>query len=87
MAVHVEAAGPPAAAGDNWYARSPEQVAADPGIDPAIGLSPARAAELLAANGPNALPEEKPKPGWLRFLAEYRSYTQIILVAAAVVSC
>ena len=27
-----------------------------------------RAAELLAQNGPNALPEEKPKPGWLRFL-------------------
>jgi len=86
MAVHVEAAGPPAAAGGSWYARSPEQVAADLGIDPAIGLSPARAAELLAANGPNALPEEKPKPGWLRFLAEYRSYMQIILVAAAVVS-
>jgi len=35
---------------------------------------------------PNTLPEEKPKPGWLRFVAEYRSYMQIILVAAAVVS-
>src|SRR5262249_37514617 len=31
-------------------------------------------------------PEEKPKPGWRRFLGEYRSYMQIILVAAAVVS-
>ena len=51
-----------------------------------MGLSDARAAELLSANGPNALPEEKPKPGWLRFLGEYRSYMQIILVAAAVVS-
>ena len=27
-----------------------------------------------------------PRPGWLRFLDEYRSYMQIILVAAAVVS-
>ncbi len=55
MAVEVGTAGRPAAAGDGWYARSPEQVAADLGVDPAIGLSPARAAELLTANGPNAL--------------------------------
>ena len=69
-----------------WYARSPDEVAAQFGVDPATGLSAARAAELLASVGPNALPEEKPKPGWLRFLEEYRSYMQIILVAAAVVS-
>jgi len=86
MAMHVEAAGPPPAPGDDWYARPPEQVGVDLGVDPAVGLPAARAAQLLTANGPNALPEEKPKPGWLRFLAEYRSYMQIILVAAAVVS-
>ena len=56
------------------------------GVDPAVGLSAATAAERLRANGPNALPEERPKPGWLRFVEEYRSYMQIILVAAAVVS-
>src|SRR5262249_41384973 len=67
-------------------ARSPDEVAAVLEVDPAVGLTAARAAELLAANGPNALPEEKPKPGWRRFLGEYRSYMQIILVAAAVVS-
>jgi Ca2+-transporting ATPase len=55
-------------------------------VDPATGLTAARAAELLASNGPNALPEEKPKPGWRRFLDEYRSYMQNILIAAAVVS-
>src|SRR5262249_43384516 len=44
------------------------------------------AAELVAANGTNALPEEKPKPGWRRFLDQYRTYMQIILVVAAVVS-
>ena len=43
------------------------------------GLSAAKAAELLQKNGPNALPAEKPKPGWRRFLGEYRSYMQIIL--------
>lgn len=32
------------------------------------------------------MPEEEPKPGWLRFLDEYRSYMQIILIGAAVVS-
>src|SRR6266700_2015475 len=53
---------------------------------PGRGLSAAQAADLLAKNGPNSLPEEKPRPGWRRFLGEYRSYMQIILVAAAVVS-
>ncbi|QUQ64160.1 cation-translocating P-type ATPase [Kutzneria sp. CA-103260] len=69
-----------------WYARTAEETTAAFGVDPARGLSAARAAELLRANGPNALPEEKPRPGWLRFLEEYRSYMQIILVVAAVVS-
>ncbi|MER7578891.1 HAD-IC family P-type ATPase [Kitasatospora sp. NPDC097691] len=71
---------------DPWYARPPREVAAVLGVDPATGLTAARAAELLAAHGPNALPEEKPRPDWLRFLDQYRSYMQIILVAAAVVS-
>ena len=69
-----------------WYARTPEQAAADLGVDPAAGLTAAKAAELLQANGPNALPEEKPKPGWRRFLDQYRSYMQIILIVAAIVS-
>ncbi|MFF5012112.1 cation-translocating P-type ATPase [Streptomyces sp. NPDC001165] len=69
-----------------WYACSAEEVAAGFGVDPAVGLSSARAAELLRANGPNALPEEKPLPGWRRYLAQYRSYMQLVLVAAAVVS-
>jgi Ca2+-transporting ATPase len=86
MAVQADTRGQPATAGQNWYARSPEEVAADLSVEPATGLSAARAAELLAAHGPNALPEEKPKPGWRRFLEQYRAYMQIILIAAAVVS-
>jgi len=77
--------GRPVPAG-SWYARSPDAVAKAFSVDPDIGLSAARAAELLSANGPNALPEEKSKPGWQRFLDQYRSYMQIILVAAALVS-
>jgi Ca2+-transporting ATPase len=86
MAVQVEAAGQPTAADRPWYARPPDEVTAALHVDPAVGLTAAQAAELLSANGPNALPEEKPKPGWRRFLEEYRAYMQIILIAAAVVS-
>ncbi|HYA52772.1 MAG TPA: HAD-IC family P-type ATPase [Streptosporangiaceae bacterium] len=86
MAVQADAKGQPATAGRNWYARSTDEVATALGVDPAVGLTAARAAELLAANGPNALPEEKPKPGWRRFLEQYTTYMQIILVVAAVVS-
>jgi P-type Ca2+ transporter type 2C len=86
MAVQAGPMGQPATAGGNWYARSPDEVATNLGVDPAAGLPAARAAELLAANGPNALPEEKPKPGWRRFLDQYTSYMQIILIVAAIVS-
>ncbi|GAA3375613.1 cation-transporting P-type ATPase [Streptomyces sannanensis] len=75
---------PPSPAG--WYARSPQDVASAFGVDPAVGLSAARVAELLAAHGPNALPEEKPPAAWRRFLDQYRSYMQIVLVVAAAVS-
>jgi Ca2+-transporting ATPase len=86
MAVQADATGQPATTARNWYARSADEVTTALGVDPAVGLTAARAAELLAANGPNALPEEKPKPGWRRFLEQYRAYMQIILVVAAVVS-
>src|SRR6201986_5566754 len=75
-----------AAAGRGWYSRSPGEGAEALGVTVSAGLTAARAAELLSANGPNALPEEKPKPGWRRFLDQYRSYMQIILIAAVIVS-
>ena len=56
------------------------------GVDPASGLSAAKAAELLQKDGPNALPAEKGEPGWRRFLDQYRAYMQIILLIAAAVS-
>ena len=34
MAVHVDTTGPSTGASDSWYVRSPEQVAADLGVDP-----------------------------------------------------
>jgi P-type Ca2+ transporter type 2C len=86
MTLQAHLTGQSAVASQNWHARSPAEVTVALDVDPAVGLAAARAAELLAANGPKPLPEEKPKPGWRRFLEEYRSYMQIILVAATVVS-
>ncbi|MEV7617198.1 HAD-IC family P-type ATPase [Streptomyces sp. NPDC089799] len=87
MTVESDFTGGPAGPGEvGWYARTPEEVAAAFDVDPAAGLSAARAAELLSAHGPNALPEEARTPAWRRFLAQYRSYMQLVLVAAAVVS-
>jgi Ca2+-transporting ATPase len=86
MTVQARAAGTRTAGTVSWCARSPDEVATALDVDPAVGLSAARAASLLDRNGPNTLPAEKPKPGWRRFVAEYRSYMQLILVAAAVVS-
>jgi P-type Ca2+ transporter type 2C len=75
-----------ASAVERWYALSAEEVAARLGVDPAAGLSAGRAAELLARNGPNALPVEPPPSAVRRVLAEYTSYMQVILVGASVVS-
>ncbi|MFD7200444.1 cation-translocating P-type ATPase [Streptomyces sp. NPDC059893] len=88
MTVQPDSAGaqPRASQDDVWYARSPEEVATALGVDPVVGLAASRAAELRAAHGPNALPEETRAPAWHRFLAQYRSYMQIVLVAAATVS-
>ncbi|MGW6269396.1 cation-translocating P-type ATPase [Streptomyces sp. NPDC055060] len=69
-----------------WYARSARAVAGQLGVDPALGLDAARVAERRAADGPNVLPEERPTPGWRKFLGQFTSYMQMILVASAVVS-
>ncbi|GAA4853594.1 cation-translocating P-type ATPase [Pseudonocardia benzenivorans] len=69
-----------------WTALPKNEVAQLLGVHPGVGLSAATAAERLRDHGPNALPQEEPEPGWRRFLDEYRSYMQVILLAAAVVS-
>ncbi|MEU5634833.1 cation-transporting P-type ATPase [Streptomyces rishiriensis] len=47
------------AARSDWCGRSAQDVAAALGVDPAVGLPAAKAAELPAAHGPNPLPEEQ----------------------------
>ena len=77
--------GEPSADG-GWYSVPTEEVPGRLGVDPAAGLTAERAAELLERDGPNALPAEEAVPGWKRFLGQYTSYMQVILLAAAVVS-
>ncbi len=76
----------PSDGGEAWYGVSAEDIPARLGVDPAVGLSAQQAAELLERHGPNALPVESQVPGWRRFVAQYRSYMQVILLAAAIVS-
>ena len=77
----------PAAARDHrWYALEPPAVATAVGVDVETGLSAAEAAARLQRNGPNELPAEIPPSPLKRFLAQYTSYMQLILVGAAVVS-
>jgi P-type Ca2+ transporter type 2C len=76
----------PSATGRPWYTRDAESVGNDLGVDPAKGLASAEVTARLGRDGPNALPAEEPTPGWRRFLDEYRTYMQMILVGAAIVS-
>src|SRR6476661_2549745 len=66
-----------------WHALAADEVARRLSVDPVTGLTALTAAERLQRSGPNALPAEKTIPGWRRFLDEYRSYMQIILLIAA----
>jgi len=86
VALQTETSATPAAVESGWYASAPEEVARRFDVEPAVGLSSEQAAKLLGDNGPNALPEEQPPPGWRRFLDQYRAYMQLILSGAAVVS-
>jgi len=50
------------------------------------GLDRAEAQARLQKHGPNALPEKKGKPGWLRFLAHFNDVLIYVLLAAAVLT-
>ena len=69
-----------------WYALEPAAVASRLGVAPESGLSAGEAADRRKRDGPNALPAEKPPSVARRFLAQYTSYMQLILVGAAIVS-
>ncbi len=86
MATETHSAAGKAQTGDGWYRREPDDVVATLGVDPAVGLSSQRAVDLLEKGGPNALPAEQSVPEWRRFVQQYQSYMQLILLGAAIVS-
>jgi Ca2+-transporting ATPase len=69
-----------------WYSLAPDAVAEHLTVDPSAGLSVGEAAARIDRYGENSLPAEPPTPGWRRFLDQYRTYMQLILVGAAIVS-
>src|SRR5262245_42367048 len=77
---------PQAAATDRWYALEAEDVERKLGVSVDSGLSASEAAARLRRDGPNELPAENPPSALRRFLDQYTSYMQLILVGAAIVS-
>src|SRR3954452_25313471 len=86
MATTTPAPAASATSGVSWHALTTGEAATRLGVDPTSGLTPEEAARRLAEHGPNALPAEAAVPGWRRFLDQYRTYMQLILLGAAVVS-
>ena len=75
-----------ASADERWYALDRAEVPGRLGVVLDSGLSADEASERLRRDGPNALPVEQPPSAIRRFLAEFTSYMQLILVGAAIVS-
>ena len=86
MAVTQESDERSASADERWYALDPADVVGKVKVNLDSGLSVDDAAERLKRDGPNTLPVEEPPSALHRFLGEYRSYMQLILVGASVVS-
>ena len=72
-------------AGNSAFQQTVEQVLAHQQTQPQ-GLDRAEAQARLQKVGPNALPEKKGKPGWLRFLAHFNDVLIYVLLAAAVLT-
>src|SRR5262245_57133383 len=80
------AAAEPATQATEWHGLAPDEVSAQLGVDPKVGLDPAEVEQRRAQYGPNKLAEEAKEPGWHAFLRQYRDLMQLVLVGAAVVS-
>jgi Ca2+-transporting ATPase len=68
------------------HARPAAEVAGEFGVAPGRGLDTAEAARRLEQGGPNRLAEQTPRPVWLRFLDQFRSFLVMILLGAAVLA-
>lgn len=78
MTIHADA--------DLSYLDDVDSVAANAGVDPAIGLADEEAARRLNADGPNELRGKPPVRTWRKVLAQFQSPLIYLLLAAVVVS-
>lgn len=69
-----------------WYALHSEDCLKRLTVSSEQGLGAEEASDRLRRYGQNILREEKEKPAWVRFLEQYKSYMQIVLLIAAFTS-
>ena len=88
MAVQADTSGQPATAGQRGVAlhRSPDRGGRGAGRGSGERASRGKGGGAAEGGRPECAAEEKLTPGWRRFLDQYRSCMQLILVGAAIVS-
>jgi Ca2+-transporting ATPase len=69
-----------------WHTLSAHDAVAALEADWGGGLSQAEAAARLVRHGENRLDETRPRPVWLKFFDQFRSYLVIVLLGAAVLA-
>ncbi|MBA1146606.1 calcium-translocating P-type ATPase, PMCA-type [Ectothiorhodospiraceae bacterium WFHF3C12] len=69
-----------------WHTLSTEDAARTLETDPKAGLTADEAAERLRRHGENRLAEAPPRPVWLKFLDQFKSYLVVVLMFAAVLA-
>ena len=80
---HLDARSAPPGAGTR---RTPEEVAEELGVDPAVGLSAEEAARRLQQYGPNRMAAKQTESGLHAFVRQYQDFMQILLLGAAIVN-
>jgi Ca2+-transporting ATPase len=73
-----------AGAAGAWHAEPGNAVAAEFGVDPAVGLSAAEVQARVAKYGPNRFAEAAAEPRWKAFVRQYRDPMQIVLLVAGI---
>ena len=69
-----------------WHARSAAETIVSLAAGDGRGLDPQTARQRLQTYGPNRLAERAPRPGWRKFLDQFRDTLVIVLLGAAVLA-
>ncbi len=69
-----------------WYTLSVQEVLAKLKTDPQKGLSDKEAKERLLRFGPNELAKAPREPAWKLFMAQFKDFMVLVLLAATVIS-